>query len=145
MFFMLISNLFAEHNILKFHNLVKHNELIFMHKYVNNMLPSSFNDKFVELASFERSLSFQMEVVKSHSWKQFQVKQITSPDVFKNRNKEKILSSYNFLLYCKQLLLLLELRLCDSCTFSPQLRILWLWQQMFWLKMGISFVLWPHC
>ena len=35
-----------------------------MHKYVNNMLPSSFNDKFVKLASFERSLSFQMEVVK---------------------------------------------------------------------------------
>ena len=44
--------------------MVNHNELTVMHKYVNNMLPSSFNDKFVKIASFKRSLSFQMEVVK---------------------------------------------------------------------------------
>ena len=110
MFFILISNLFAEHNISKFHDLVKHNELTFMHKYVNNMSPSSFNDKFVKLASFERSLSFQMEVVKKSflktlptyslpkNWNSLplELKRITSLTVFKNRNKEKILSSYNF-------------------------------------------------
>ena len=38
--------------------------LRFMHKYVNNVLPSSFNDKFFKLTSYNRSLSFQMEVVK---------------------------------------------------------------------------------
>ena len=102
--------LFAEHNILKFHDLVKHNELAFMHKYVNNMLPSSFNDKFVKLASFERSLSFQMEVVKKSflktlptyslpkNWNSLllELKRITSLNVFKNRNKETILITYNF-------------------------------------------------
>ena len=41
-------NLFAEHNTLKFHDLVEHNELTFMHDYVINVLPSSFNDKFVK-------------------------------------------------------------------------------------------------
>ena len=63
-----MSNIFSEHNILKFHDLVKHNELTFMHKYVNNMLPSSFNDKFVKLTSFDRSFSFQMDFVKSPSF-----------------------------------------------------------------------------
>ena len=36
----------------------------FMYKYVFSILPSSFNDIFVKLNSFDRSLSFQMEVVK---------------------------------------------------------------------------------
>ena len=46
--FTLISNLFSKHNTLTFHNLVNHNELTFMHKYVNNMLPISFNERFVK-------------------------------------------------------------------------------------------------
>ena len=29
--------------------------------------------------------------------------------------------------------------------FSPHLKILYLWRQMFWLKVGISLVLCPHC
>ena len=58
------SYLFVEHNISNFHDLVKHNESTFMHKYVYNMLQSSFNDKFVKISSFGRSLSFQMEVIK---------------------------------------------------------------------------------
>ena len=121
------SNLFAEYNILKCHDSVKHNELTFMHKYVNNMLPSSF--KFVRLAGFVRSLSFQMEVVKKSSLKTLptyslpknwnslplELKRITSLNVFKNRNKEKILSSYN--LSC-------TVNNCYSCTFSTQLQIL---------------------
>ena len=45
-------------NILKFHDLVAHNELSFMHKYVKNRLPSSFKDKFVKLASYEQFLTF---------------------------------------------------------------------------------------
>ena len=35
-----------------------------MYKYVYSILPSSFNDMFVKLESFDRSLSFQIEVVK---------------------------------------------------------------------------------
>ena len=52
------SNLFAEHKILKFHDLVKHCELSFMYKYVYSILPSSFNDMFVKLNSFDRSRKF---------------------------------------------------------------------------------------
>ena len=58
----------------------------------------------------KRSLSFQMEVVKKSflktlptyslpkNWNSLplELKRITSLTVFKNRNKEKILSSYNF-------------------------------------------------
>ena len=104
------SNLFAEHKILKFHDLVKHCELSFMYKYVYSILPSSFNDMFVKLNSFDRSLSFQMEVVKksfmktlpaytlTKNWNNLplELKRIKSLNVFKNSNKEKILSSYNF-------------------------------------------------
>ena len=104
------SNLFAEHKILKFHDLVKHCELSFMYKYVYSILPSSFNDMFVKLNSFDRSLSFQMEVVKKSfmktlpaytlpkNWNNLplELKRIKSLNVFKNSNKEKILSSYNF-------------------------------------------------
>ena len=94
-FFTLISNLFAEHNISKFHDLVKHNELTFMHKYVNNMLPSSLNDKFVKLASFERSLSFQMEVVK----KSF-LKTLPTYSLPKNWNSLVIRTEANSINYC---------------------------------------------
>ena len=52
------SNLFAEHKILKFHDLVKHCELSFMYKYVYSILPSSFNDMLIKLNSFDRSLSW---------------------------------------------------------------------------------------
>ena len=104
------SNLFAEHKILKFHDLVKHCELSFMYKYVYSILPSSFNDMFIKLNSFDRSLSFQMEVVKksfmktlpaytlTKNWNNLplELKRIKSLNVFKNSNKEKILSSYNF-------------------------------------------------
>ena len=104
------SNSFAAHNFLKFHDLVSLNEICFLHKYVNNMLPSSFNDKFVKLTSFDQSLSFRMEFVKKsfpktlpsyllpEKWNSIplELRRITSLTIFKNRNKEKILSPYNF-------------------------------------------------
>ena len=40
------------------------NEISFMHKYVNNKVPNSFSNKFVKLSNFDRSVSFQLEVVK---------------------------------------------------------------------------------
>ena len=58
------SNLFSKYNILKFQDLTKLNEISFMHKYVNNKLPNSFSNKFVKLSNFDRSVSFQLEVVK---------------------------------------------------------------------------------
>ena len=80
-----------------------------MHKDIINMLPSSFNDKFVKLASLEQFLSFQMEVVKKSflktlpayslpkNWNSLplELKRITSLTVFNKRDKEKILSSSN--------------------------------------------------
>ena len=139
--------------------LVKHNELSFTHKYVDDMLKSSFKDKFVKLTNFDWSLIFQMEVVKKSflktisayslpkNWNSLplELKRITSLTVLKKKQRKNT-ELIQFFLYSKQLLLLSELGLCDSCTFSPQLQILELWQQIFWLKIGISCssVLWPH-
>jgi len=78
-----------------------------MHKYDNNNTPSSFNDRFVKLASFERSLSCEMEVVKKlflktlptyslpKNWNNLslELKRIALITVFVNRNREEILRS----------------------------------------------------
>ena len=59
--------MFKKFNILKFHDLVKLNQAMFMHKYIAGTLPLSFDNLFTKLNSFERSMSFQIvSVKKSH-------------------------------------------------------------------------------
>ena len=121
------SNLFSKYNILKFQDLTKLNEISFMHKYVNNKLPNSFSNKFVKLSNFDRSVSFQLEVVKKSFLKTLpaysmpkhwnslplELKRVASLSVFKNRYKEKILNSYNTSCTVKNAILI-GIRLSDS-------------------------------
>ena len=103
------SNLFSKYNFLKFQDFTKLDEISLMHKYVNNKLPNSFSNKFVKLSNFDRSVSFQLEVVKKSSLKTLpaysmpkhwnslplEPKRVVSLSVLKNRRKERILDSYN--------------------------------------------------
>ena len=62
---------FKKLNILKFHDLFKLNQAMFMHKYIAGKLPLSFDNLFTKLNSFERSMSFQIVSVKKSNLKLF--------------------------------------------------------------------------
>ena len=103
------SNLFAKHKLLKFQDLLKYNEVTFMHKLVRNNLPNSFDDKFPKLTNFDRSLGFKLAKVKKtylttfssysmpKSWNSspFELKREHFSNAFKNMLKKTILNSYN--------------------------------------------------
>ena len=63
--------IFSKFNIFKFPDLVNLNQACFMYKYVNNKLPTSFRNFFVELYSFDRTLSFQLGLLKMSNLKCF--------------------------------------------------------------------------
>ena len=103
------SNLFATHKILKLSDLIKYNEVIFMHKFVNNKLPLSFKNHFVKLNSFERSLGIQLEKVSKASLKvlpsysmpkswnslPLELKRESSMNIFKKTYKKRIFETYS--------------------------------------------------
>ena len=62
---------FKKLNILKFHDLFKLNQAIFMHNYIAGKLPLSFDNFFTKLNSFQRSMSFQIVSVKKSHLKLF--------------------------------------------------------------------------
>ena len=53
--------IFARLNILNAKDLLKLNTCIFMHKYINNILPVSFNDMFTPLSNPYRTLNCKLE------------------------------------------------------------------------------------
>ena len=63
--------LFLKFKILKIQDMVDFNQGIFMYKYVNNMLPTSFANLFKELGTFERSLNFQIDILHLNDLKIF--------------------------------------------------------------------------
>ena len=63
--------IFKKFNILKFHDLVNLNQACFMHKFINNKLPISFQNFFPKLNNFDRSLSFQLVFLKRSNLQYF--------------------------------------------------------------------------
>ena len=62
-------NYFKKLNILKFNDLVNLNQANFMYRYVNNKLPSSFDNFFDKLNNFNRSLSFVLPKINKNEHK----------------------------------------------------------------------------
>lgn len=62
---------FIRSRILKFTELVNLNQGCFIYKYVNNLLPSSFENFFPKLCNFDRSLSFEIPNLKNANMKIF--------------------------------------------------------------------------
>ena len=62
---------FISTKILKFTDLISLNQGCFMYKYVNNLLPLSFENFFTKLRSFDRSLTFELPVLKNANLKCF--------------------------------------------------------------------------
>jgi hypothetical protein len=63
--------IFTKFNILKFHDLVNLNQACFMYKFINNKLPISFNNFFLKLNNFDRSLSLQLALLKRSNLQDF--------------------------------------------------------------------------
>ena len=59
--------LFLKYKILKINDLVDFNQAIFMYKYTNKLLPTSFENIFKQLGNFERSLNYQIDILKMSS------------------------------------------------------------------------------
>ena len=80
-----------------------------MHTYVNKKLPSSFNNFFVELPNFNRSQTFQLEILKRSNLKFFtsyaipklwnelplSLKRIVSLKAFKTTYTNTLIASYS--------------------------------------------------
>ena len=55
--------IFLKYNILKINNMVDFNQAMFMFKYTNGLLPDSFENIFKKLGNFDRSLSYQVDLL----------------------------------------------------------------------------------
>ena len=101
--------IFKKFNILKFHDLFKLNQAMFMHKYIAGKLPLSFDNLFTKLNSFERSMSFQIvSVKKSHlrllpsfslpkNWNDLplNLKRLTTPSSLKRKYTQILTEDYD--------------------------------------------------
>ena len=56
--------LFLKYKILKINDLVDFNQAIFMYKYTHKLLPASFENMFKKVGNFERSLNYQLDILK---------------------------------------------------------------------------------
>ena len=54
------TSIILKYKILKINDLVDFNQALFMYKYTNKLLPSSFENIFKKLWNFERSLNYQI-------------------------------------------------------------------------------------
>ena len=53
-----------KYKILKINDLVDFNQAIFMYKYTHKLLHASFKNIFKKLGNFERSLNYQLDILK---------------------------------------------------------------------------------
>ena len=63
--------LFKKYSILKFKDLLEFNQAAFMYRYTYKLLPKSFDDFFVKLLHFERSLNYKTETCKNRYLKNY--------------------------------------------------------------------------
>ena len=103
-------NLFKKYNILKLPDLTNFNMAVFMHKIVHKKTPSSFDNFFPKTLNFERSLSFQLQLIRKQKLKSFpsialpivwndlslDIKRCSSTKLFKTLLTEKKFENYNY-------------------------------------------------
>jgi hypothetical protein len=94
-------NLFKKYNILKLPDLTNFYMAVYIHKLVHKKTPSSFDNFFPKTLNFERSLSFQLQLIRKQKLKSFP--SIALPIVWKVLTKlfktlltEKKFENYNY-------------------------------------------------
>ena len=106
--------IFLKYNILKINDMVDFNQAMFMFKYTNGLLPDSFENMFNKLGNFDRSLSYQVDLLNFSSLQTFpsytllkiwnnlplELKRSTSINLFKNKIKKALFEKY--LLKCNR-------------------------------------------
>ena len=114
--------IFSTLGILKFNDLFQYNCSTFMHKLLNNKLPTSFENKFTPLTQPNRTNSYKLEKLKCKSLSHFptyllplkwnsnclSLKTTENGTSFKNNLKELILASYPPAVKCNS-------RSCPDC------------------------------
>ena len=104
-----ISCLSPKHKFQKFNDLFNLNQSYFVHSFIYDKLPPSFNNFFSKLPSFDRNLSLcttllrnnQLKLLPSYTlpllWNSLPLstKRISSASKFKRTYAEKLLSSYS--------------------------------------------------
>jgi hypothetical protein len=105
--------LFLKYKILKINDLVDFNQAIFMYKYTHKLLPASFENIFKKLGNFERSLNYQLDILKMCSlqylpsssllkmWNNLplDLKRSNSLSIFKNRLLNSLFENYRTMCY----------------------------------------------
>ena len=100
--------IFAKLGILKFKDLLDLNQICFVHKFISNKLPPSFDDFFVKLPNFNRNLSLSLTSVRNKKMRNFpsyampliwnslplQTKRITSINTLKKNYAASLISKY---------------------------------------------------
>ena len=86
--------------ILKFSDLVHLNQADFTYRYVNNKLPSSFDNFFAKLINFNRSLSFEVSKINKKEHKLLPSFALikTWSDISLDLRRKKSLKSFNIFL-----------------------------------------------
>ena len=101
--------IFLKLGVHKFNDLLNINQACFVHKFVNDKLPSSFNNFFDKLPNFERNLSICLPKIRNNQLKFFpsyilpflwnslplETKRITSVSKFKKTYAQSLLTNYN--------------------------------------------------
>ena len=101
--------IFIKLGLHKFNDLLNINQACFVHKFAYDKLPSSFNDFFEKLPSFERNLSLRLPKISNNQLKIFpsyylpllwnslplETKRIISVSKFKKTYAKSLLSNYN--------------------------------------------------
>ena len=101
------------YKILKINDLVDFNQPIFMYKYTHKLLPASFENIFKKLETFERSLNYQLDILKMCSlqylpsssllkmWNilPLDLKRSNSLSIFKNRLLNSLFENYRTMCY----------------------------------------------
>ena len=114
--------IFSSLGLLKFNDLFKHQCSIFMHKYLHNKLPNSFDNTFTPLAAPNRTNSYQLGILRKKYLSHFPTYQLpitwnsnclslkctTNGTSFKNNLKELILATYPPAVKCNS-------RSCPDC------------------------------
>ena len=105
--------LFLKYKILKINDLVDFNQAIFMYKYTHKLLSASFENIFKKLGNFERSLNYQLDILKMCSlqylpssallkrWNNLplDLKRSNSLSIFKNRLLNSLFENYMTMCY----------------------------------------------
>ena len=100
--------IFSKYKLLTFQDQINYSQACFMYRYCNNLLPPSFNNLFIKLNNFDRSLAFRLPIVKTSLktlttysmlkiWNELplDIRRIKSFNSFKNKYRQILSDKYN--------------------------------------------------